>query len=511
MRESRAQFADLRTDSAADSDAARAWWDAGVLAGSVIYLYSNLFTLSGRPFLLGGDQTFFWMNAQRMLHGEQIYRDFFQFTPPGTDLVYLSLFRIFGQRIWVTNGAVLVLGVALCWLCFRISALLMERSRAALAGALFVVVIYGKLLNGTHHWFSVLAVLAAVALIMRKATPARFAIAGVLLGAASFFTQTRGVIAAVAVVAYFLWKHFGDREQWQECMKYIAWLFIPLVTWVALSGYCIARTGLRQILYFQVTYVSRYMVTGWRSLGLPEALTWKNLPGAAQYPLVYVMISTIYTFCLWRCWKARRDRRSMKNQRTMLLTFIGLGMCIEVAQSPNWLRVYCVAAPAIILLVAILPASGRFWVQATRLMWLGVIGLALSQTWSRHRHQGTILRLPAGETAVVPASAEKLEWLAQHTRPGEEFFQAAWPGLYLPLQLRNPVFLDTLEWGNQTRPEYVDRSIRQLEAKQVRYILWSPHLNYPGPAPGARGVSFGRLPRFPDEPISARAGFFRSR
>ena len=53
------------------------------------FLYINLFTLSNTPFLQVGDQVYFWVFAQRMLYGETVYRDFFQFTPPGTNLLYL--------------------------------------------------------------------------------------------------------------------------------------------------------------------------------------------------------------------------------------------------------------------------------------------------------------------------------------------------------------------------------------------------------------------------------------
>jgi hypothetical protein len=56
------------------------------------YLYTNLFFIPDAPILLGGDQVFFWTYAQRMLHGERIYQDFFQLTPPGTDLLYCALF-----------------------------------------------------------------------------------------------------------------------------------------------------------------------------------------------------------------------------------------------------------------------------------------------------------------------------------------------------------------------------------------------------------------------------------
>src|SRR5271154_5554856 len=130
------------------------WVWAVLLLGVPVYLYVNLFASPDIPFLFGGDQVFFWTDAQRMLHGERIYLDFFQFTPPGTDLLYLALFKLFGPHMWVTNAAILLLGVALCWICFSIAKQLMTQALALLAAFLFLVFVYCRPLNATHHWFS---------------------------------------------------------------------------------------------------------------------------------------------------------------------------------------------------------------------------------------------------------------------------------------------------------------------------------------------------------------------
>ena len=74
-----------------------------------------------------------------------------------------------------------------------------------------------------------------------------------------------------------------------------------------------------------------------------------------------------------------------------------------------------------------------------------------------------------------------MSWTAQHTKPGDYFFQAGWPGVYLPLELNNPVYAESLSPFNTTIPEIVERSIGQLESRQVRYILWAPFLNSPMP------------------------------
>jgi hypothetical protein len=61
--------------------------------GAMAYLYANLFQFPHTPILQSDDQVFFWTNAQRMLNGERAYVNFFQYTPPGTDVFFLSLFK----------------------------------------------------------------------------------------------------------------------------------------------------------------------------------------------------------------------------------------------------------------------------------------------------------------------------------------------------------------------------------------------------------------------------------
>lgn len=54
-----------------------------------------------------------------------------------------------------------------------------------------------------------------------------------------------------------------------------------------------------------------------------------------------------------------------------------------------------------------------------------------------------------------------------------------WPGVYLLLSLNSPVFVESLSPFNTTPPQFVELSIRQLEARRVHYILWEPYLDSP--------------------------------
>jgi hypothetical protein len=93
-----------------------------------------------------------------------------------------------------------------------------------------------------------------------------------------------------------------------------------------------------------------------------------------------------------------------------------------------------------------------------------------------HRQPYVIADLPGGAVAVASVKTEKLTWLAQHTRPNDFLFEPGWSASYFPLQVRNPVFIDGFDLRGITPPEYVESSIRQLDAKAVRYVLWCSSL-----------------------------------
>ena len=453
-----------------------------ILLGIAAYLYANLFVLPSAPVLQGDDQVYFWMDAQRMLHGERPYSDFFQFTAPGTDVFFLMLFRLFGPRIWVLNMAVLALGVALAWVCFGVASQVLERGAAWLATLLYVILIFSKPLNATHHWFSILAIMGAVAAIMPERSPRRIVTAGGLLAVGSFFTQTHGFAALLAFAVFLVWEQLRATESRREILARLAFLVVGFsCVLFALNAYFIASVGLKPLWYEQITYVHRYSVRGLSiyDLGLPGSVSWRNLPRVGQQILVYVALPVIYLFSLFQLRPASRGSALYNHRNIALLSLVGAFLLAEVALSPNWLRVYAISMPGIILGVWMLSRMGRVRRYALGLVWTGIACLALAQTWARHHRQYVIADLPAGKAAVPVETYAELRWVVQHTQPGEFFFQAAWPGMYVPLGLRNPLFLDAVGATDQTRPEYVELATRQLEEKKVRFVMWSERLDDP--------------------------------
>jgi hypothetical protein len=94
-----------------------------------------------------------------------IYRDFFQFNLPGTQLFYAILIRVLGSQIWIPNLCLLGLGLALFWTSVDISRHLVRGPAAVLPGLMFLCLSFNNYLDATHHWYSVLLIMLAMALL----------------------------------------------------------------------------------------------------------------------------------------------------------------------------------------------------------------------------------------------------------------------------------------------------------------------------------------------------------
>jgi hypothetical protein len=455
----------------------RSRYSAWLFALTFLYFFFSLFVRFYIPILLSGDQVFFWSYAHRILHGEQPYRDFFQFTPPGVDIVFATLFRIFGERLWITNAVVLILGLALTYVCCKIAEQFLAPSSAVLATVLFAVPFYGGLLNATHHWFSVLTVLSAVLVLLKRRDRKAIVIAGVLLGVASFFTQTRGIFALVGIAIWLAIQNRRMRLQWKRLLSQLLLLVAPFAfALIALEMPFIVQAGFREVWSQQVTFVRHHMVM--HTLGLPPGA--HTLPYLVQYLFPYVLLPVIYPIAL--VVTARTDN-TPANAKVQLLAIVGACLFVEVAFSPNFLRLYTVAMPALILLV--------WWTAQSRwrtrlfqpLLWMFVLGTLATQLRAHSRTAYVVLDLPSGKAAVASTAAGKITWTQQHTAEGDWIYQPAWPGVYFPMQLRNPAFLDEVTSNFiTTEPEFIDRSICQIAIHRTQYVIWSKRLDL---APGA--------------------------
>src|SRR5271154_1286766 len=197
-----------------------------LIPGSFLFLYLQLFIPFFTPIWTGGDAMIWLENARRMLDGECLYRDFIQITFPGTDLLYFTAFKIFGPRMWVANVMLLVIGVALAWLSYRMAVAIGLGKAALLPPLMFLTLVYRDRFDATHHWYSTLAIIAAIAVAISRRSPRRIAIAGALCGLAACFTQSAGFAAFLAFAIFLYWEHRNTSTALRSLLQQEALLIV---------------------------------------------------------------------------------------------------------------------------------------------------------------------------------------------------------------------------------------------------------------------------------------------
>jgi hypothetical protein len=124
-------------------------------------------------------------------------------------------------------------------------------------------------LDATHHWFSTLAAMAAVMVLLEGVTFRRIGVAGAFCGLAACFTQTVSATFIVGIIAYLAWKTqregASNRELGSKCLLLCG---TAAVLFVAVNGYFVWAAGLRQWLFRLVVYPVRYFtvpaINNWR-------------------------------------------------------------------------------------------------------------------------------------------------------------------------------------------------------------------------------------------------------
>ena len=455
--------------------------DALPLVAISAYLFFNLFTLRGIPYYLVSDDGLFALDALRMGAGRWIYRDFFQFNAPGIDCVFYFAFKLFGTRAWVPNLVILLLGVALSWLTLNLSRRIMSRPWADLTAVLFAVFIYGRDLVATHHWFSLFVILLAIRLLLTDRSLARTAMAGALIGLATFFTQTAGA-AAWFVFAIAL---FYDREpvasRYAMLRKQASLLLSAALIWFLLSASTLWHVGWRTLWYFQVIFPQRYELREDKNpirvflSAFPHAVSILTVEQVIFYLLLISVTPVVLCVLLW---KRRRTEPHRDDTPIFLLAAVGLLLMVEVITRRTWTRLYADFLPSLILLCAALaralPARPRLSRILIAALWSATILSAIRQTMFNRAAYSDIAALPAGKIALQPQDAEELRFLAKLTHPGEPFFQAYGFSLYYPLGLSSPVYMDYLRMSALSRPEFLLNAIQALDKNHVRYITLFP-------------------------------------
>ncbi len=452
-------------------------WPYAALGGAtLLFFYLHLFRFPFVPIFHPGDQTEYLEHAERMLHGEVLYRDLFQFNLPGTEYLYEFLFHVFGVHMWVGNLALLLTLTAVTIMVYALSRLVLRGPEALLPAVGFLVICQRSAIDGTHHWYSALLVLLAIYVAARFRTTVSYGFAGALLGLATIFTTTRGIAAAAGVCLFFLWRDCGGRNSF----KAIAALLAPLILVVGtVLAYLAVVASPKTIFDSLIVFTLRYYPKGAAN---DPSIFFEQLRGAMPIrPLSVLLVlhwlaidivaPVVVVLFLVNCFRRRSEelRQSQRRQTLLLYAFAGGCALLAVAGAPSAPRLNCGAAFAYILATAMLVELGKRGLIVAALvvaLTAGVAEASVAAVRPKYVFTG-----PRGPIAVLDREQrDAMEWVGSMSHPGDRLFGDT--NLNFVLGLPNPAGIQWVESEAYTRPEQVTALLERIEQTPTRLIVW---------------------------------------
>jgi hypothetical protein len=257
----------------------RAAWPAGVACVAALLCLPFL-----RTVLWLADEGVWLSGAMRLLHGQVLYRDFFEFTPPGGFFITAAWFWLFGTSIVAARllAIAAIAGIAVCTYaaCARAAG---HKPLAAVMAIGWVVATQGWATQVNHHFFTTLFCMAAACFALESVAapagrPGKCAAGFLCAGLACMVTPTRGVLLAAALLAGLPGPRRHART-WALCAFAVA--TAPL----AVMAYLISRNALADayadaIVFPATRYAAIQSVPFGADAGLQNALLLAIYPAA---------------------------------------------------------------------------------------------------------------------------------------------------------------------------------------------------------------------------------------
>ncbi len=464
--------------------------------------FAYLLTLP--PTLQSADESYILYGAKRVLQGQALYRDFWDFLTPGSFYLYALAYAIGGVSITSARVTTALLN-ALSATCVYFLTLHVASAAEALVVGLLVVVICVPVWNmASHHWIATSLGLATAAVLLAPrwvdSSRARPAVAGALAGLLVCTHQHRGVwlILWLAITVPALALGNGGADRWRRCLRELAWAAVGGAgVCFPLLGYAVWRSSLAEMRYATYTWVlenyRNYNVgrVRWSGYGVAWAdgvhYTYLRL-----FQAIPVILALEAASLLWAI--SRRGLRSQLVRGALLL--LALSAAAAITYYPDVIHVAFVAPFALVVIAGMVyrvrtafafmatPAAR----QVVRLAWIALLAIVLVKGWrnaGRAWSENPVLYETAfGTLAGWELRAIALRELRQQLAPDPSAppplfaYQAdAW--LYLALPADNPTPFAQLR-PVYNSPAQIQQAIDRLERHPRARVV----VNVLGPEPG---------------------------
>jgi 4-amino-4-deoxy-L-arabinose transferase-like glycosyltransferase len=424
-----------------------------------------LFWMFGNRLILAtNDEGIYFDAAERILHGQKPYVDFFGYMSPGSFWMQALAFRLLG--VTLAAGRVLVLFyVALeCALIYWLVERFASRTTAILTALFFLAFQTAdpRLLTAQHRWDSSAFALASIAICVASQRRWTLAASGFLTACAALATPSVALVA----IATLIW--LGRRSLWYLAGIAIAGTSAIAALWInGTFEAFLAQLGWLSRNYAAVN-VMPYgsIIGGWGAL-FQDASVWElpiriGIVFCLALPAILPIAALAGGTVLW-------FRRRESTLLYLLFCVIALIASTHPRSDVAHLA-YVAALPyavAGIVTYRLLPALPRVWLTLA----MAVFASAFLMQVQLPGNFKT-LHTPVGDLRAGVEEAPLVQQLLASVRPHQSLFVYPYkPLLYFVTQADNPTRYSYLAPGLMTA-EDARLALSELEARPPEWVLY---------------------------------------
>ncbi len=457
------------------------------VVGWLLGVASFAYLLAQPPSLNPADESFILYGAKRVLQGQALYRDFFEFITPGSFYLYALAYAVGGVSITSARVVTALVDALSAVSTYFLVLYVASMAEAILAGLLVVVICVPVWAMASHHWIATAFGLATAAVLLaprwQDSSRGRPAAAGALGGLLVCTHQTRGIwlIVWLVVAVPLLVLARRDGTRWRRMVRELAWTALGgAAVCVPVLGYAVWHASIAEFLYATHTWV----VTNYRQYNVGK-FPWASYgvfwSGGLKYTSLRLMQATPWLLGLeavgvvWALW-----RTGLRAQVVRLLVLLqALSAVGAILYFPDIVHIAFIL-PTVLVVLGGMVFRLRTWLvrsdtPATRAGLYAVWGLALagvlvkawSNTQTAWREVPVLYETAFGTLAGSSLQADTIRDLRDKVpREGDgpphlfAFPTDAW--LYLALPADNPTPFSLLRPVYNT-PEQIEEAIDRLE------------------------------------------------
>lgn len=265
-----------------------------LLACLIVFAVSYYYLSYYRNYLYGlfADEGYIMYGAKRILEGQILYKDFFQFYPPGDFYLLALIFKLFGYGFTVARETTIIIQSLITSIYFYLGYKAIKSWHVILLPFFIIRISFLNFMQYSHYWSSMLFLFIALALFLQYLEQNKnlyLYLTGFFIGITGLFLQTTGAYAALLFLLVFILERIKEQDFKRHLILFLIGISVPLVV---AFGYIAYQGALWDFIKEQY-FISR-VYGSWGTLN-PLLLYFKNVGPISLIFLLYV-ITAILSF-----------------------------------------------------------------------------------------------------------------------------------------------------------------------------------------------------------------------